>query len=254
MDRRRLGRTAFQLSPIGFGAFKIGRNQGIKYAQEYELPTDAEVSRLLNGVLDLGVNYIDTAPAYGLSEERIGRLLTRPDEAVISTKAGETFVDGRSVFDFSPTGVRKSIDRSRRLLLREALDIVFIHSSGDDLAILNETDVVAALQTMREVGLIKAIGFSGKTVEGARHALEWADAIMVEYHINDQSHAAVIDEAAQREVGVVVKKPLASGHLPPEKAIEFILRNTHITSMVIGGLDLNHIRSNIAIAERFSTS
>ena len=53
------------MSPIGFGAFKIGRNEGIKYPQGYDLPDDARVERLLNEVLDLGINYVDTAPAYG---------------------------------------------------------------------------------------------------------------------------------------------------------------------------------------------
>ena len=72
MVQRRLGTTDLELSPLGFGAFKIGRNQGIKYEQAYELPSDKDVSQLLNAVLDAGVNYIDTAPAYGLSEERIG--------------------------------------------------------------------------------------------------------------------------------------------------------------------------------------
>jgi aryl-alcohol dehydrogenase-like predicted oxidoreductase len=254
MVRRRLGRTGIELSPVGFGAFKIGRNEAIKYAQGYDLPTDAQVSRLLKGLLDLGINYIDTAPAYGFSEERLGRLLHHESEAIISTKVGETFADGRSNFDFTPGGVRKSIDRSRRLLLRETLDIVFIHSSGEDLAILNQTDVVAALMTLREVGLIKAMGFSGKTAEGAMQSLEWADALMVEYHTGDISHEAVIAEAGRRDVGVIVKKPLASGTLPPDQAIPFILRNPHVTSMVIGGLDLDHFRANISIATNASAS
>jgi aryl-alcohol dehydrogenase-like predicted oxidoreductase len=146
MVRRRLGRTEFELSPIGFGAFKIGRNQGAKYAHAYDLPNEAEVSRVLNGVLDLGINYIDTAPAYGLSEERIGRAVGhRKDDFVISTKVGEDFEDGRSSFDFTETGVRESIDRSLRRLHLDALDLVFVHSNGDDLSIINHTDVVATL-------------------------------------------------------------------------------------------------------------
>ena len=75
MVHRRLGRTGRHVSPIGFGAFKIGRNQGIKYASAYDLPDETAVAALLEGVLDLGINLIDTAPAYGLSEERIGRAL-----------------------------------------------------------------------------------------------------------------------------------------------------------------------------------
>src|SRR5690606_22827706 len=115
---------------------------------------------------------------------------------VVSTKVGEQFEGGRSTFDFSEAGVRASISQSRSRLGGDALDLVFVHSNGDDLMIQRETDVVRTLQALREVGAIHAIGFSGKTVEGAQAALAWADAIMVEYHIDDRSHEPVIAEAA----------------------------------------------------------
>ena len=234
------------LSPIGFGAFKIGRNEGAKYAQAYELPDDENVDRLLNSLPDLGINYIDTAPAYGLSEERIGRAIShRKPEFVISTKVGETFLNGRSTYDFSERAVRESIARSRERLRVDALDIVFIHSDGNDLHVLHETAAVETLVSLKDEALIKSVGFSGKTVAGAQSALEWSDAIMVEYHLNDRSHEAVIAEAAKRGVGVVAKKGLASGTLDAAKAIQFVLKNPGVTSMVIGGLDLEHIRENV---------
>src|SRR5690348_3747969 len=97
MVRRTLGKTGLSVSPIAFGAFKIGRNEKIKYAQGYPLPTEEETARLLNGLLDLGINLIDTAPAYGLSEERIGRHISRRrGEFILSTKFGETFENGKS--------------------------------------------------------------------------------------------------------------------------------------------------------------
>lgn len=249
MVRRRLGRTEFELSPIGFGAFKIGRNQGIKYASGYELPSDAESARLLNGVLDLGVNYIDTAPAYGLSEQRIGSAIAhRKAEFVISSKVGETFEDGRSRFDFTEQGVRESIARSRKRLSVDVLDIVFVHSDGHDLDVLHRTDAVATLRDLKAEGHIRAIGFSGKTIDGGAAALAWADAIMVEYHMEDRSHEDVIAEATARGVGVIVKKGLASGRLPAREAIQFVLNNRGVTSMVIGGLDLQHFKRNLEVA------
>lgn len=239
------------VSPIGFGAFKIGRNQGIKYAQSYELPDDREVEQLLNGVLDLGINYIDTAPAYGISEQRIGQAIGhRRAEYVLSTKVGETFANGQSTFNYSSDAIRASIERSCKRLRTDVLDIVFIHSNGDDLAILEHTDVAATLMDLRQAGTIRAIGMSGKTVQGAQAALAWADAIMVEFHLDDRSHEGVIAEAADRGVGVVVKKGLASGRLPADDAITFVLSNANITSMVIGGLNLEHIRSNWRIAQQ----
>src|SRR5262249_30423911 len=163
-----------------------------KYAQQYALPDERGVARLLNGILDLGIKYIDTAPAYGLSEERIGRSIGhRRGEFILSTKVGETFEQGRSTYDFSGPAPRSSVERSVRRLRTDVLDIVFIHSNGDDVAIQQATDAVAALRELKGQGLVRAIGFSGKTADGARLALDWADAIMVEYHIDDVSHAEV---------------------------------------------------------------
>jgi len=234
------------LSPIGFGAFKIGRNEQTKYAQPYDLPSDDEVSRLLNGVLDLGVNYIDTAPAYGSSEERIGRALwNRNADYLVSTKVGETFKNGKSRFDFSEKAVLASVTRSLERLRTDSLDIVFVHSDGRDLEIIKHPELLRTLADLRLAGVIRTIGFSGKTVQGAIAALFRFDVIMVEYHIEDRSHEDVIAEAAERGVGVIVKKGLASGSLNPREAIQFVLKNPGVTSMVIGGLDIEHIRENV---------
>lgn len=245
-SRRPLGRTGLVVTPIGFGAFKIGRNTATKYATPYDLPSDEAADRILHAVVDqLGVNYVDTAPAYGLSEERVGRALGSSSDVVISTKVGEAFDDGVSRFDFSHRAVRDSLARSRARLKREALDLVFVHSDGSDMQVLNSTDVVAALAAAKASGEVRFIGFSGKTIEGARAALDWADAIMVEYHLDDQSHAGVMQEAAQRGVGVIVKKGLASGRLSAPQAVRFVLANPHVASMVVGGLNLDHLRDNL---------
>jgi len=247
--RRPLGRTGFSISPIGFGAFKIGRNQKVKYATPYELPGDEDVSRLLNGLLDLGINYIDTAPAYGTSEERIGRAIAhRRSEFVLATKVGETFEAGASSYDFSGQAIRQSVERSLSRLKTPTIDVLLLHSDGRDEWIQSETDAVPTLQELKQRGLVRAIGLSGKTVEGARQALEWADVLMVEYHLRDRSHESLIADAAGRGVGIVVKKGLASGELPADEAIRFVLANSHVASLVIGGLSLEHFRSNLAIA------
>ena len=235
-----------KLSPLGFGAFKIGRNQGIKYEQAYELPSEMEVEQLLSAVLDAGVNYIDTAPAYGLSEERIGDALAdRTTAFILSTKVGERFDDGQSTYDYSESGVRESIDRSCERLKVDVLDLVFVHSHGEDMRILNETDVVGTLRSLREAGMVRAIGFSGKTVEGAQAALAWADAIMVESHLGDTAPEPVTPQATGPGVGVVVKKGLASGRLAPREAIEFVLSNPGVTSLIIGGLNASHVMPHL---------
>ena len=250
MIARPLGRTGMNVTPIGFGAFKIGRNQKAKYPRAYALPDDQTTERLLNGVLDLGINYIDTAPAYGCSEERIGRFLShRRSEFVLSTKVGERFADGVSTYDYSAPAVRDSLHESLRRLRTDVLDTVFVHSHGDDLAVLRQTDVVGVLLEMKAAGDIRAVGMSGKTVEGCRASLGWADVLMVEYHLNDRRQEPVIAEAAARGVAVVVKKGLASGRLPADEAIRFVLANSGVSSLLVGGLDIDHLRANVAAAQ-----
>ena len=141
-----------------------------------------------------------------------------------------------------------SLACSRSLLRRETLDLVFVHSNGDDIHIQQHTDVVQELLEHKRRGLIRAVGFSGKTVAGAELALEWADAIMVEYHLEDQSHDGVMRDAAARGVGVVVKKALASGRLDPAAAIRCAVSHPAVTSTVVGTLHVEHLREAVDIA------
>jgi aryl-alcohol dehydrogenase-like predicted oxidoreductase len=245
IPRRSTGNSGLLVPPLGFGAFKIGRNQGVKYPQPYDLPDELTVRRLLNSILDLGCTLIDTAPAYGLSESRIGAAIGhRRSEYVLSTKVGETFTDGTSIYDFSPAGVTGSLERSLRNLRTDVLDLVFIHSNGDDRQILQQTDTVPILLDFRSRGLIRAIGLSGKTIEGAQLALEWADVLMVEYHLLDISHKQVIEQASEKNVGVFVKKGLASGKLAPRESVQFVLGNPDVTSLIVGGLNFDHFHEN----------
>ena len=247
--QRESGPRVPKVSRLGFGSFKIGRNEGIKYPTAYPLPTDTEVAELLNGVLDLGCNLIDTAPAYGLSEERIGRSIAhRRHEYALSTKVGETFEAGQSVYDYSAASVQSSIHRSLRRLNTDHLDIVFIHSNGDDRRILTETDVVSVLIAFRDQGLVRAIGLSGKTIDGSQLAMEWADALMIEFNLRDQSHREVITQAADRGIAVFVKKGLGSGTIPAAESIRFVLGHPAVSSLIVGGLSLPHFQDNWRVA------
>lgn len=238
------------MSRLGYGAFKIGRNQKIKYPQAYDLPEDDEAGRLLNALLDLGITYFDTAPAYGLSEERIGRHLSaRRSEFVLSTKVGEQFVDGDSKYEFARAAMLDSVAGSLKRLQTEAVDLLFLHMPAGDLKLLKETDVVATLQEIKNRGWAQAIGLSGKSVEAARHALDWADALMVEYNLDDRSHEGVMREAGERDLTVVVKKGLAAGHLDPGESIRFVLDHPAVSSLVVGGLNLDHMKTNWETAE-----
>jgi len=124
-----------------------------------------------------------------------------------------------------------------------------IHSDGRDLWIQNEIDAIPILRELKQRGLVRAIGLSGKTVEGAFQALDWADVSMVEYHSQDRSHEGLIAQSSERGIGIVVKKGLASGHLAAEEAIGFVLANPHVASLVVGGLNLEHFRENVRAAK-----
>lgn len=239
------------LSAVGFGAFKIGRNLCAKYPGAYDLPDDTAVERLLHGVLDLGVTYIDTAPAYGASEERIGRFLSRRNsEFFVSTKVGEQFENGTSTYDFSPAAIRTSIERSLRRLHRDVLDLVFMHAPRADLDLLLKSDAVASLLAAREAGLVRAVGFSGYTAGAFGHAVGWADALMIEYHREHRETEPIIAQAAGRKVAIMVKKGFHSGHDAGDDAIEFVLKNAGVTSLVIGSLSLDHMQQNVQAARR----
>ena len=249
LPRRLLGSTGIEVSCLGFGSFKIGRNQGIKYPTGYELPTDEECRELLDGILSLGINLIDTAPAYGIAEERLGKILSdRRHEFVLSSKVGERYHAGESTYRYGATEVQVSVEESLRRLGTDHLDLLFIHSNGDDLWILRETDTVTALQNLKQSGKVRAIGLSGKTVAGAEAALEWADVLMIEFHVNAISHRELMRKAHDQGVGILIKKGLAAGHLPPEQAIDFVLSEPSVDSLVLGGLNLEHFAGNCQIA------
>ena len=114
MELRALGRTGLQVSPVGLGTVKFGRNQQVKYPRGFDLPDDAHLRDLLAVARELGINLLDTAPAYGSAEERLGALLDHADDWVIVTKVGEAFEHGASRFDFSAAGTRASVERSLR--------------------------------------------------------------------------------------------------------------------------------------------
>jgi aryl-alcohol dehydrogenase-like predicted oxidoreductase len=251
MELRALGRTGLRVSPIGLGTTKLGRNEQVKYPQAFELPTDERIRALLETARRIGVNLIDTAPAYGSSEERLGELLGERSDWVIVTKVGEEFVDGRSVFDFSPDAVRRSVERSLKRLKTDWLDVVLLHSSGDDVEILRESGAMETLIALRDAGQIRACGASTKTVAGGLLATEMSDVVMLAFNRDDHSQLPVIEAARSAGVGVIVKKPLASGHdVEPGQAFADALGVPGVTSLVVGTVRVEHFEQNCSAVEQ----
>ena len=106
MELRSLGASGIHVSVLGLGTVKLGRDQEVKSPRGFKIPDDAAVRNLLALTRDLGINFIDTAPAYGNSEDRLGQLMDNPNDWVIMTKVGEIFENGQSSFDFSAEHTR----------------------------------------------------------------------------------------------------------------------------------------------------
>ena len=251
---RPLGSTGMEVSCLGLGTVKIGRNEGVKYPTGFDLPDDQQVRELLTLARELGINLIDTAPAYGSSEERLGQLLTNRQDWVICSKVGEEFVDGKSFFNFSAAHVRRSIERSLQRLRTHYLDLVLVHSDGNDEDIILRTDCFEELARCREEGLIRAFGMSTKTVAGGRLAAETSDVVMVTYHPGATEDGEVIDLAHTLHKGVLIKKALNSGHAltsgadPVKTNMEFIFAKPGVSAIIVGTINPEHLRQNVEAA------
>jgi len=156
---RPLGSTGLSISPLGLGTVKLGRDQGVKYPSGFAIPDDDQARQLLTLARELGINLIDTAPAYGVSEERLGPLLAgQREDWVIVSKVGEEFENGQSRFDFSATHTRLSVERSLKRLRTDRIELVLVHSDGNDLDILQHTEVYQTLAELKREGKILAFG------------------------------------------------------------------------------------------------
>ncbi|WP_303902518.1 aldo/keto reductase [Thiohalomonas denitrificans] len=257
MELRLLGSTGIRVSPLGLGTVKLGRDQQVKYPRGFRIPGDDEVRNLFALARDLGINFVDTAPAYGTSEERLGRLLPNRNDWVIVTKVGEIFENGRSRFDFSAEHTRMSVERSLKRLGRDHVDIVLVHSDGDDLDIIENRGALDCLADLKREGLIRAYGMSTKTEAGGLWVVRNCDVVMATCNPVDTHDLPVIAEAERLNRGVLVKKGLQSGHADSsaggcgiEEAMRFVFAHRGVGSMIVGTINPDHLRRNVETVNR----
>ena len=197
MDTRPLGQTGLHVTPLGFGAMHLNDDR----------VSELEAGRLLNQVLDLGVNLIDTARGYGLSEERIGRHLAhRRQEFVLSTKVGYG-IDG--VPDWTYACIMAGVDAALTRMHCEVLDIVHLHSCP--LATLEQGEVITALEDCARAGKLRVVAYSGDNAE-----LDWAirsqrfGSVQTSLSVCDQVNLSErLPALAHTGMGVMAKRPLA---------------------------------------------
>ena len=206
MENNTFGNTSIKVNRLGFGAGQIGDGS----------ISDQKVDIILNNVLDSGINLIDTARGYGLSEERIGKILKhRRDEFVLSTKVGYDIPGYQNwTYDIIIAGVENAL----KLLQTDYLDIVHLHSC--ELKILQSGEVIEALEKTKVQGKVRYIGYSGENKE-LQFAIESDrfDCIQTSVNICDQRDIdTLLVKAKEKGIGIIGKRPLANA---PWKYKEF---------------------------------
>ena len=205
MRSQQLGRTGLMVSGIGLGTVELGLDYGIGAGARR--PDTAEADRILHRALDLGINFIDTARAYGDAEAIVGRAIAgRRREFVLCTKvlpAGDPV---------------ESVERSLRELRTDVLDIVMIHCRADDAAPPEE--VAAGLERCREQGKLL---WAGASVYGEAAALAAIAAgfscLQIACSVLDRRmERLVLPEARRKNVGIVARSVLLKGVLTPRAA------------------------------------
>ena len=151
MEKSFLGKTNMEITRIGLGLAEVFRQQ--------TKISDQESSNFLNSVLDQGINFLDTAPCYGITEKIIGRTVSnRRNEYYLATKAGHV-TGGYSGTEWTGKTITDSIDRSLKDLSTDYLDLVQLHSCEID--ILENSDCIESLIKAQEAGKTRFIGYSG---------------------------------------------------------------------------------------------
>ncbi len=243
------------VSPLGLGTVKLGRNQQVKYPQAFELPSDNAVRELLALARELGINLLDTAPAYGSSQQRLGQMLgAQRKDWVIVSKVGEIFEHGESRFDFSYEHTVATVEQTLKTLKTDYVDCVLIHSDGNDLAILDNQGAASALIDLKQRGLIRAHGMSSKTVEGGLRVVRDMDVVMATCNVDYNDELPVLQAAAEQHKGVLIKKGLMSGHVQGEDGVRqsfaHVFAQPGVSSMIVGTINPDHLRSNVRLLQQ----
>lgn len=224
MNYRRLGRTNLQVSEISLGTVELGMDYGIPAQGAHRRPSGAAAARLLNCALDLGINLIDTAQAYGESEVIIGQALkSRRDEYILATKIGSLSWEGYSGTELQKR-VEASIIESLRALQTDIIDLLYIHNATPEL--IQQGEIVEIMERARQAGYARFIGTTTYGEAAPLAVLEDGhfDCIQVAYNLLDrQFEERVLPLAKEKEVGVVIRSVLLKGaltyryaHLPEE--------------------------------------
>ena len=229
MEYRVLGKTGLQISRLGFGGIPIQKS-------------DAEnTKKLIDELILQGVNFIDTARGYTVSEEYLGYALRGVrDKFVLATKSMARTADAMA----------RDIDISLHNLGTDYIDLYQVHNPGvkDLETVIAEGGALEALQAAKAAGKIGHIGITLHSVELFAKALElpWVETVMFPYNIVETQGEELIARCAEKNIGFICMKPLAGGAIDDAHiAMRFIVSNPHVSVVIPGMGDAEEIAQNV---------
>ena len=233
MEYRILGKTELKISRLGFGGIPIQK-------------IDAEGTKsLMTELVREGVNFIDTARGYTVSEEYLGYALEGiRDRFVLATKSMARTKEAMAA----------DIDISLKNLRTDYIDLYQVHnpSAADLDAVMAEGGALEALFEAKKAGKIGHIGVTLHSVELFKKAINfpWVETIMFPYNIVETQGEDLIAECAKKNIGFICMKPLAGGAIEDAvTAMRFIVSNPNVTVVIPGMADSKEIAQNVSATE-----
>lgn len=209
MKKRLLGKTGFDISEISTGTWQIGGKWGTTF-------NHANADAILNASIDNGINFIDTADVYsdGESEKAIGNFIRTCKERVyVATKCGRQFSPHIDAL-YQPKALRQFVEDSLKRLGLETLDLIQLHCPPTET--YNRPEIFDLFNDLKKEGKILNLGVSVEKIEEASKAIEYDNVTTVQIIFNmlrQRPSAHFFAEAASKNVGIIVRVPLASGLL-----------------------------------------
>jgi aryl-alcohol dehydrogenase-like predicted oxidoreductase len=204
-----------QVTQLGYGAMEL------RGAPLGPALSDEQAEEVLRAVLDAGINYIDTSIDYGLSEERIGKVLgSRRNEFYLASKCGcrvETGPAAGPDHVFTRENVVAGVEQSLRRLRTDYLDVVQFHASPSR-STLEEDGGLDALLDLQRQGKVRFVGISG-TLPNLPEQIRLGvfDVFQIPYSAMQPEHEQLVSEASSAGAGTVIRGGVVKGSLAPDK-------------------------------------
>ncbi len=209
MKYRRLGKTGFEVSEVSLGTWQVGGRWGEDF-------NDSNADQTLNRAIDAGVNFLDTADGYGggLSEKAVGRIVRKRSEKVyVATKCGRR-LKPHTAEGYTEENIRGFVEASLKNTGLDVLDLIQLHCPPTQ--VYYNPEVFGALDALQREGKIRHYGVSVEKVEEALKAIEYPNLATVQIIFNifrQRPTDLFFEEAKKKNIGIIVRVPLASGLL-----------------------------------------